>query len=82
MQNIAGRLTSRSVVRSFDCSAPHPDFRILWKVSIGLAGPRKDSCYEFALLLAAETGAADSITVCWLTAICHLPLLSTQTRTL
>ena len=34
MQNIASRLTSRSAVRSFECSALQPDFRILWKVSI------------------------------------------------
>jgi hypothetical protein len=34
MQNVASRLTSRSAVRSFDCSAWQPDLRTLWKVSI------------------------------------------------
>lgn len=34
MQNVASRLTSRSAVRSFDCSAWQPDYRILWNVSI------------------------------------------------
>ena len=33
-QNVASKLTSRSAVRSFDCSARQPDFIILWKVSI------------------------------------------------
>ena len=29
MQNIASRLTNRSAVRSFECSARQPDFKIL-----------------------------------------------------
>jgi hypothetical protein len=34
MQKIEIKFTSRSAVRSFDDSALHPDFKILWNVSI------------------------------------------------
>ena len=34
MQKVASKLTSRSAVRNFDCSAWQPDLRILWKTSI------------------------------------------------
>src|SRR4030095_15776955 len=34
MQKTAIKLTSRSAVRSRDCSALQPDFKILWNVSI------------------------------------------------
>src|ERR1035437_7139738 len=55
MQNIASRLTSRSAERSFDCSARHPDFRILWKVSI-----LHRSAYQRSFVLPCVHGASSA----------------------